>query len=110
MDQENESISLIIPTYNSERTIIKCLESVNKLRIPKSFELDVMLIDGMSIDETRSKILKHAKNKNNESIRYYLIDNPNRDAGSARNIGISLSNSYIAFTEVDFRHNLSLIS
>ena len=45
------SVSIIIPTLNSERTLEKCLKSVRDQNYPKS-NFEILLIDGGSIDST----------------------------------------------------------
>lgn len=50
-------LSIIIPTFNAERTLSKCLQSIDK-EISESFKFEVIIIDGGSSDST----IKIAKN------------------------------------------------
>ncbi len=59
-------ISIVIVTRNSEKTLPKTLESIKKQRYPKE-KLEVLVIDGGSIDKTREIVKK---------FRFRLIDNP----------------------------------
>jgi len=45
------SITVVIPTYNSERTIGRCLDSIQNQYYP--CEVDVIVIDGISYDDTQ---------------------------------------------------------
>ena len=44
-------LSIILPTYNNERTIEECLESIFMQKFP-SKEFEVLFIDGGSNDKT----------------------------------------------------------
>ena len=54
-------VSVIIPTYNSIRTIGKCLKSVSNQNYPKS-KMEVIIIDGYSTDKTL-QVIKETKLK-----------------------------------------------
>lgn len=76
-------LSVIVPIYNEEKYIAKCIDSMLEQDYPKD-DLEIILVDGMSTDNTR-KIVE-------EYVTKYpfikLIDNPNRIAPWAMNIGI----------------------
>ena len=56
--------SIIIPTYNSEKTLKKCLESV----LFQSFnDFEILIMDGVSIDDT----LEIAENFNDNRIKIF---------------------------------------
>jgi len=94
---ESNLISIIIPMYNSENSIVRCLNStINQEYL--NFEL--ILIDDCSSDNTIN-IATNFLNENN--IHYTLISNTeNMGAGASRNIGISKARGrYIAFLDSD---------
>ena len=76
-------VSIICPTYNEERFIESCVQSILNQDLPAS-QWELLIVDGMSTDKTREVVQpfldKHA------NIR--LLDNPNRTAPYAMNIGI----------------------
>ena len=90
----NEKISVIIPAYNRENTIVKCVESV----LAQSYEnLEVLVVDDGSTDKTKNKVL---------SIKdprvQYLSYGKNRGACYARNYGVDHSTGlFIAFQDSD---------
>lgn len=86
-------ISIIVPAYNAEKYIKKCLESlINQTKK----EIEIIVINDGSTDKTE-KIIKSFKD---ERIRYYK--NPNHGIGYTRNFGIEKSNSdYIMFVDSD---------
>lgn len=85
-------ISVICPTYNEEKYIAHCIESIIIQDYPKD-DLEVIFVDGMSSDKTRSIIqeyqLKHPFIK--------LIDNPQRIVPYAMNAGIKNAQGEIIF-------------
>ena len=54
-------LSIIIPVYNEEKTIIEILERVKKEKIP-GVEKEIIVVDDGSTDSTRQK-LKNIKDK-----------------------------------------------
>lgn len=73
----------IIPCYNEEKFIAKCLDSVVANDYPKE-NLEIIVIDGMSIDRTREIINEYAK----KFPFIKILDNPKKYQVSAVNIGI----------------------
>ena len=76
-------VSVICPTYNEEKYIATCIDSILAQDYPQE-DLEILFVDGMSTDATRSIILSQAKEHNN----IYLLDNPHRIVPYALNIGI----------------------
>lgn len=85
-------VSIIIPAYNEERTIGKCLSSVKKLSYPKS-KLEVIVIDDGSTDNTAKVVSK---------FDVKLIKGKHKGVGVARNLGIEKSKGkIIVFIDAD---------
>ena len=84
-------ITIIIPIYNAEKTLEKCLDSIMNQDY-KNFE--VILVDDCSTDKSRDVIKKY---------HYKLIRlNNNFGSGKARNIGVQNANTkFIAFIDSD---------
>ena len=66
---KNPILSIIIPTYNHEGTIIQCLTSV--LKQETSFSFEILLMEDDSDDGTR-KICKQFAKNNPDKIRLFL--------------------------------------
>lgn len=73
------SISIIIPCYNEEKNIKKCIYSISKANYPKT-KLEVIVIDDGSIDNTR-KILSKSGIK--------LINSEHVGKSAALNLGVN---------------------
>lgn len=76
-------LSVIVPIYNEEKYIAKCVDSI----IAQDYgvnDLEVILVDGMSSDRTKEILLPYLE-------RYHfltLLENRKRTAPCAMNIGI----------------------
>lgn len=82
-----KTVSLIIPVYNEEKYIEKCVESLLTQDYPKE-DMEWIFVDGCSKDKTVD-ILKTYQQKYPEMIK--IFNNPNKIVPYAMNIGISAS-------------------
>lgn len=91
----NELISIIVPVYNTEKYLKKCLDSI----VEQSYDnLEIILIDDGSNDNSKKICLEYAKKDN----RIIYIEKENGGAATARNLGISKANGkYIGFVDSD---------
>jgi glycosyltransferase involved in cell wall biosynthesis len=71
MKKSTPSISVVIPTFNSGKTLDKCLSSIRLQDYPQR-KIDIILADGGSVDNTfeiarrfKAKIISVPKNKQN---------------------------------------------
>ena len=91
----NPKVSIIVPVYNGEKVLKRCIESILK-QTYTNFEL-IIINDGSkdkSID-----IINEYKEKDN---RIKVIDNENKGVSITRNMGIEASNGvYIQFIDCD---------
>ena len=68
MDDISPSICIIIPTYNSERSLAKCLSSIRYQKYPDS-KIQIFIVDGGSIDKTLEIAAKYNVTKVIKNIR-----------------------------------------
>lgn len=88
-------ISLIVPVYNAERTIKKCIESIISQSLK---EIEIICINDGSSDKSL-EILKYYKEFDN---RLVIISRKNRGVGYSRNEGIKTAKGeYIGFVDAD---------
>ena len=76
-------LSVIVPIYQEEKYISKCIDSMLSQDYPKD-DLEIILVDGMSKDRTREIVATYTAKY--PFIR--MIDNPERIAPCAMNHGI----------------------
>ncbi|HEF8786834.1 TPA: glycosyltransferase family 2 protein, partial [Providencia alcalifaciens] len=91
----NPEISVIIPVYNVENYIEKCITSV-KLQSFTDFEC--IIIDDGSPDNS----IDIAKNLIHDDTRFLIYSKKNAGLGPARNTGLDYANGkYIVFIDSD---------
>ena len=76
-------LSVIMPIYNEEKYIARCIDSILAQDYPKD-DMEVILVDGMSKDGTRKIVADYAA----QYPFIHLVDNPQRIVPPAMNIGI----------------------
>ncbi len=101
--KKNELISIIIPVYNTEDYLDKCLKSI----INQTYKnIEIIIIDDGSNDNSK-KIIDQYMDKDYR-IKYYYQNNSG--VAIARNLGIDKSNgNYIAFIDSDDYIDLKFI-
>jgi len=82
MIQDGETISVIVPTYNAEKTIDDTLLSVRQQTYQ---DLDIIIVDDGSTDGTGEKCLAHAR----ADSRIRIVSQANGGVAAARNRGIA---------------------
>jgi glycosyltransferase involved in cell wall biosynthesis len=92
------SVSVVIPCFNSERTILRSLESVKNQTVQVT---EVICVDDSSDDNTLAIIRKFSAENSDLSI--HVVENTiNSGAGYSRNQAWDLATSnYIAFLDSD---------
>lgn len=91
----NNKISVIVPAYNSEKYIRKCIESI----VNQTYKnIEILIVDNNSSDRT-GEIVK-AYSEKNDNIHYFFCEE--RGAAAARNYGIDrCTGEYICFVDAD---------
>ena len=83
-------ISLIIPIFNAEKTLQRCLDSVRQQTYSN---LEVILIDDGSTDGSRNICMSYTKR--DSRLRY--LYQPNAGVSAARNLGLdAATGTYVA--------------
>lgn len=90
-----EKISIIVPIFNSEKTLDRCIESL----IAQTYNnLEIILINDGSIDNSLNICRKYKQ----FDQRIIIIDKKNGGVSSARNAGIDIATGkYIMFCDSD---------
>lgn len=93
--EKSPLISIIVPSFNEEKNISRCLDSI----LNQTFrDFEVICVDDNSTDST-FEIIKEYSVKDNRIKAY---KNPEKGVSSARNFGISKAEgSYIGFVDSD---------
>ena len=94
----NQQISVIIPMYNAENTVMKALDSV---RLQKGdFVFEIIVVNDGSTDACRNVVENYRKQTPQMNI--VLLDQPNSGVSKARNAAMEVSGGeYIALLDSD---------
>ena len=95
-NSNKKGISVIIPCYNVENYIKKCLDNLeNKLQ---NFDYEIILVDDCSTDNTKEIIKSIIKSKK----IIFLENEENHGAGYSRNLALQKAKyDYISFIDAD---------
>lgn len=98
-------LSIIIPVYNEEKTILKILNKLSKVNLKINKEI-IMINDG-SKDNSRKIIEDYLKKqKKTKNITYKLLSKKNGGKGSAIRAGMNLSTGdIITVQDADLEYN-----
>ncbi len=89
-------VSIITPTYNSEKFILETIQSVQKQSYP---DWEMIIVDDCSTDNTISIV--SAISKNDSRIRFFQLEE-NLGTGVARDLALSKATGrYITFLDSD---------
>ena len=96
-------ISVIIPVYNVEKYLERCLDSI----INQTFEeIEIICVNDGSTDNSRKILEKYKK----QDSRVVIIDKKNGGLSSARNVGMKVATGkFISFIDSDDWVNLTFL-
>ena len=83
-EKVKDNVSIIIPVYNEEKYIERLIDSILKQDYDKKC-IEIIFVDGGSLDKTIKKIKKSLINK---KIKYRILFNPKKITPVSVNIGI----------------------
>lgn len=90
-------LSIIIPVYNAEKYLRKCLKIIFQQYLPAS-DYEVIVINDGSIDESKNIILDFQNNHRN----LIVVNQANNGVSTARNVGLAIAKgNYITFVDSD---------
>jgi len=92
-------ISVIIPVYNAEKTVVRCVDSLLNQTLQ---DMEVIIIDDHGQDESIKIIQNHIAEHPRKNMFHFAETAVNSGPGEARNIGLQLAKGeYVAFLDSD---------
>ena len=94
-DLNRPKISIIVPVYNVEEYLPRCLDSLKNQTLR---DIEIICVNDGSTDNSLEILMAYAK----KDARINVIDKPNGGVSSARNCGLNIANGeYIGFVDPD---------
>lgn len=91
----NDLITIMIPAYNAEKYIGRCLESLKNQTYK---DIEIVIVNDGSKDKTQSICEEYVR----KDSRFRLINQKNGGEGTARNVGIrEAKGQYLCFVDAD---------
>lgn len=99
------TLSIIIPAYNEEKTITRILNKVLEVELINGVRKEIIIVNDCSKDNTEKVILDFIQINNNHNIQYYKHDT-NQGKGAALHTGIqNAKGDYIIVQDADLEYD-----
>ena len=100
-----KTLSIIIPAYNEEATILEILGVLYELELPEDLEKEIVIIDDCSKDKTLSLVKSFIEGHKDLTVR--LFSQPqNQGKGAALHKGIELATGdYLIVQDADLEYD-----
>lgn len=97
--KENQKISVIIPMYNAEKTVVQALDSI-RLQQDGDYSFEVIVVNDGSTDASKD-VVEQYRDKNPQ-MNITLLNQPNSGVSKARNTAMQIATGeYIALLDAD---------
>lgn len=101
------SVSVIVPVFNREKLIIRCLDSIFNQTVKPD---EIIVIDNNSVDSTYSTVEKWIEHHKDSGIKMFLLKEEKKGACAARQKGLeNASGTLVIFFDSDDEMNPGLI-
>lgn len=101
----HSTLSIIIPAYNEQATIIKILNKIGEVRLPGDVEKEIIVIDDCSKDSTQSVVENFIATTSGANIRYIRNEkNSGKGFGIRRGIEAA-TGDYVIIQDADLEYD-----
>lgn len=95
---EKPKVSVIVPVYNGEKFIHRCLDSLIYQTLS---EIEIIAVDNQSTDNSW-QVLKSYETHFPGKVRAFMLEEHSNGPGAGRNLGLKYAHAdYIGFADVD---------
>lgn len=101
----NQKLSIIIPAYNEERTILSILDKLVKLSLINGIEKEIIITNDCSTDKTKS-LIENFISQNSSSVIKLFDHEKNKGKGAALHTGIkAASGDFVIIQDADLEYD-----
>lgn len=98
-------LSIIIPVFNEENTIVDILNAVREVRLIHDIEKEIIIVDDCSTDKSVAIIEKYMTDREHPNIKLFAHE-VNRGKGAAIHTGIThAQGDYIIIQDADLEYD-----
>src|SRR2546428_12365255 len=101
----NETLSIIIPVYNEEKTIHLILDKIKSVSLLNGLNKEIVVVNDSSTDNTEKALLNYISANAGVDIKY-LKHRVNQGKGAALHTGIAkASGNYLVIQDADLEYD-----
>lgn len=98
-------LSIIIPTYNEEATILLILDKIKEVKLINDIQKEIIIVNDYSKDDTKGAVQKYISDNHNIQISYFEHE-VNKGKGAALHTGISkATGEYLIVQDADLEYD-----
>lgn len=99
------TLSIIIPVYNEQNTIVSILDALEKVTLIGGFKKELVLVNDFSTDKSRDIILDYIEKNKDYNIKFFEHEK-NKGKGAALHTGIqNATGDYITIQDADLEYD-----
>jgi glycosyltransferase involved in cell wall biosynthesis len=98
-------LSVIVPAYNEESTIVEILEKVQKVKLIHNISKEIIVIDDASTDRTKQVVETYIQSQNFDNV-FLFHHKKNMGKGAALHTGIAEARGdFVVVQDADLEYN-----
>ncbi len=102
---EQQILSVIVPVYNEQNTVQKVLDKILSVDLIGGVEIEIVLVDDCSTDQTAQIINKYIQNRKDANIKHYRHEK-NKGKGGAIHTGLaSAKGDFVIIQDADLEYD-----